>query len=421
MPSFSVPLSGLDASSEALTLIANNLANLNTPGYKSSTSDFTTLFSQSLGNSGDGDPIQVGTGTQVGSVSINFTDGAVNTTGIDSNAAIQGSGFFVVHNGSGQQLYTRAGDFTVASDGFLQTSGGARVYGYPAVNGVVNPNAAISALQVGNGVSSPAKATANLSLGLNLDSTAAVGTTFSDPVQVYDSLGGNHTITATFTKTGTNAWSYNVTLPGADTGAAAPTSLGTGTLNFNSTGQLIPSAVPAPVPPSQDVTLTSAALADGASPINLTWHLFDSLGNSLLTQTAAASAPLSSQQDGTAVGNLLNFTIGSDGMINGSFSNGQSRILGQIALATFANPQGVKAVGGNAFSDSAASGLATIGVPGTGSRGSLQGGAVEQSNVDIASEFANLIQAQRGYEASAHAVTTFDQITQDTINMKAGM
>lgn len=420
MPSFSVPLSGLDASSQALTLIANNLANLNTPGYKASSSDFTTLFSQSLGNSGDGDPIQVGTGTQVGSVSINFTDGAVNTTGIDSNAAIQGSGFFVI-NQNGQQLYTRAGDFTVASDGFLQTSSGARVMGYPAVNGAVNPNGAIGPLQVGNGVSSPAKATGNVSVGLNLDSTAAVGTTFSDPIQVYDSLGGNHTLTATFTKTGTNAWSYDVTLPGADTGSATPTSLGTGTLNFDSTGQLIPSAVPPPVPPSQDVTLSSAALTDGASPLSMTWHLFDGQGNSLLTQTAAASAPLSAHQDGTAVGNLLGFTIGSDGIINGSFSNGESRTLGQIALATFANPQGIKAVGGNAFSDSAASGLATIGVPGTGSRGSLEGGAVEQSNVDIASEFANLIQAQRGYEASAHAVTTFDQITQDSINMKAGM
>jgi flagellar hook protein FlgE len=420
MPSFSVPLSGLDASSQALTLIANNLANLNTPGYKASSSDFTTLFSQSLGNSGDGDPIQVGTGTQVGSVSINFTDGAVNNTGIDSNAAIQGSGFFVI-NDNGQQLYTRAGDFTVASDGFLQTSSGARVMGYPAVNGVVNPNAAVGPLQVGNGVSSPAQATGNLSVGLNLDSTAAVGTTFSDPIQVYDSLGGNHTLTATFTKTGTNAWSYNVTMPGADTGSPTPTSLGTGTLNFDTTGQLIPAGSPPPVPPSQDVTLTSAALTDGASPLSMTWHLFDDQGNSLLTQTAAASAPLSAHQDGTAVGNLLGFTIGSDGIINGSFSNGESRTLGQIALATFANPQGIKAVGGNAFSDSAASGLATIGVPGTGSRGSLQGGAVEQSNVDIASEFANLIQAQRGYEASAHAVTTFDQITQDSINMKAGM
>src|SRR6185312_11029841 len=185
MPSFSVPLSGLDASSQALTLIANNLANLNTTGFKSSSSDFTTLFYQSLGASGDGDPMQIGTGTQVGSVSMNFSDGAVNSTGISSNAAIQGNGMFVIDQ-NGQQMYTRAGDFTVASDGFLQTPSGALVQGYPAVNGVINPNNPIGALQVGNGVTSPARATANLQVGLNLDSGSAVGATFSQPIQVYD-------------------------------------------------------------------------------------------------------------------------------------------------------------------------------------------------------------------------------------------
>lgn len=417
MPSFSVPLSGLDASSQALTLIANNLANLNTTGFKSSSSDFTTLFYQSLGASGDGDPMQIGTGTQVGSVSMNFSDGAVNSTGISSNAAIQGNGMFVIDQ-NGQQMYTRAGDFTVASDGFLQTPSGALVQGYPAVNGVINPNNPIGALQVGNGVTSPARATANLQVGLNLDSGSAVGATFSQPIQVYDSLGGNHTLTATFSKTGTNAWSYNVTLPGADTGSATPTSLGSGTLNFDANGNVIP---PAPGTPVDNISLTSGALANGAAALNMNWHLFDNQGNSLVTQTAATSAPLSSQQDGTASGNLLSFTIESDGTINGAFSNGQTQALGQIVLATFANQQGIKAAGGNAFMDSAAAGLATIGVAGTGSRGQLQGGAVEQSNVDIASEFSNLIQAQRGYEASAHAVTTFDQITQDTINMKAGL
>ena len=416
MASFSVPLSGLNASSQALTVISNNLANLNTPGYKGTTADFTTLFSQSMGESGNGDPIQVGTGTGVGSVSTNFTDGAVNTTGIDSNAAIQGSGFFVVNN-NGQQSYTRAGNFTVSSAGFLQAEDGSQVMGYPAVNGAVNPNGTISPLQVGAGVIIPAKATTNVSLGLNLDSAAAVGTSFSDPVQIYDSLGGSHTITANFSKTAINTWSYDITLPGADTGGTTPTSLGSGTLNFDSNGQLIPAGSPPPVPPSQTVALNSAALADGASALNMSWNLFDAQGNSLLTQTASASAPVSLQQNGAAVGNLLNFTIGSDGMVNGSYSNGQTGILGQIALATFANSQGIKAVGNNDFAASAASGLATIGAPGTGSRGSLQGGAVEQSNVDIASEFASLIQAQQGYEASAKAVTTFDKISMDTINM----
>jgi len=417
MPSFSVPLSGLDASSQALTLIANNLANLNTPGYKASASQFTTLFYQGLGTSGDGDPMQVGTGTQVGSVSMDFTDGAVNPTGIPANAAIQGAGMFVVSK-AGQQLFTRAGDFNVASDGTLQTADGGLVQGYPAVNGVVNPNGPLGSLQVGS-VTSPAIATGNLRLGLNLNSASAVGTSFAQPIQVFDSLGASHTLTATFTKTGANAWGYQVTLPGADTGGTTPTTLASGSVSFDTSGNLVPTT-PGP-PPVENVSLTSAGLADGAAALNINWHLFDTQGTSLITQAAATSAPLSSFQDGTPSGNLLTFTVGSDGLITGSFSNGQTRSLGQIALATFANPQGIQAIGNNNFADTVAAGAPTIGVPGTGSRGQLQGGAIEQSNVDIAAQFANLIQAQRGYEANAHTVTTFDQITQDTINMKAGL
>lgn len=417
MASFSVPLSGLDASSQQLTLIANNLANVNTPGYKSSSSDFSTLFYESLGNSGDGNPIQVGTGTQLGSISMDLSDGAINTTGVASNAAIQGDGMFVV-NKAGQQLYTRAGDFTVAGDGLLETADGAQVLGYPALNGVVNPNAPIGQLQIGNSVSSPAQATSSLKVGLNLDSQSPVGASFADPVQVYDSLGGTHTVTATFTKTAVNTWGYNLTLPGADTGSPTPTSVASGTITFDSNGNVVPTT-PGP-PPVTDIAVTSATLTDGASPINFTWHLFDSSGNSLLTQSAGASAPLSATQDGHASGNLLSFTIGSDGAITGSFSNGQTQILGQLAMATFANSQGIQAVGANSFAESAASGPATIGIPGTGSRGQIEGGAVEQSNVDLAAQFASLIQAQNGYEANAHAVSTFNQIMQTTINMQTG-
>ncbi len=362
--------------------------------------------------------MQVGTGTQVGSVSIDLTDGAVNPTGIPSNAAIQGAGMFVVSK-AGQQLFTRAGDFSVAADGTLQTADGGLVQGYPAVNGVVNSNGALGSLQLGGNVSSPASATANLQVGLNLNSASAVGTTFAQPIQIYDSLGASHTLTATFTKTGANAWGYQVTLPGADTGGTTPTTLASGSVNFNTSGNLVPTT-PGP-PPSENIAIASPALADGAAALTINWNLVDTQGNSLITQTAASSAPLSSHQDGTPSGNLLTFTIGSDGLITGSFSNGQTRSLGQIALATFANPQGIQAIGNNNFADTVAAGNPTIGVPGTGSRGQLQGGAIEQSNVDIAAQFANLIQAQRGYEANAHTVTTFDQITQDTINMKAGL
>lgn len=414
MPSFSVPLSGLNASSQELTLISNNLANLNTPGFKSSSSQFSTLFYQTLGDSGDGDPMQVGTGTQVGAISMDMNDGAVQATGIPANMAIQGGGMFVVNN-NGQQMFTRAGNFQVAGNGLLEAPDGALVQGYQAINGVVNPNGPTGSLNLSSAVVNPPRATANVTMTLNLNSQTAVGGTYSQPIQVYDSLGGTHTLTATFTKTGTNAWSYVVTLPGADTGSGTPTTMASGNLTFNTSGDLIPSN--GSNPPSQTVTLTSGALADGGAGFNIGWQLFTPQGGSMLTQAAAASAPLSTTQDGVASGTLVSFNIGSDGTITGSFSNGQSATLGQVVLATFANNQGLEAVGANNFLSTAASGLATIGVPGTGSRGTVQGGSVEQSNVDIAAQFASLIQAQQSYEASAKAVTTFNQVTQDTLNM----
>ena len=415
MASFSIPLSGLNASSQELSVIANNLANINTPGYKSSSAQFSSLFYQNLGTSGNGDPMQVGTGAQLGSVTMDMTDGAPSATGVNSNAAVQGSGMFVLNN-NGQQLFTRAGNFTVSNQGYLMAPDGSLVQGYPAPNGVVNTNAPLGSLQVGSGVTTPATATSNIQVGVNLNSQSAVGTSYSDPVQVYDSLGATHTLTETFTKTGTDTWSYAVTLPGADTGATSPTTLASGTLNFDTNGNVIP-----PTPGVDNVTLTSGALSNGAAALNMTWHLFNSTGNSLITQTASASAPLSSQQDGGAPGNLLNFNIQPDGTIEGSFSNGQTKSLGQIVLANFANPQGLQGLGNNEFQATVGSGAANIGTPGAGGLGQLTGGSIEQSNVDIAAEFSNLIQAQNSYTASAKAVTVFNQVTQTAINMQTGL
>ncbi len=415
MASFSIPLSGLNSSSQELSLIANNLANINTPGYKAASANFSTLFYQNLGTSGNGDPMQVGTGAQLGSVTVDTTDGAPSATGVNSNAAIQGSGMFVV-NDNGQQLYTRAGNFTVSNAGFLVTANGSLVQGYPAVNGVVNPNAPLGALQVGSGLTTPATATSNIQIGLNLNSQSAVGTSYSDPIQVYDSLGATHTLTATFTKTGTDAWSYAVTLPGADTGGTSPTTLASGSMNFDTSGNVIP-----PTPGSDTIALSSAALSNGAAALNINWNVLNGSGGSLVTQTASASAPLSSHQDGGATGNLLNFNIQSDGTIEGSFSNGQTKSLGQIALADFPNVQGLQGVGNNAFQATVGSGAPNVGVPGAGALGQLTGGSIEQSNVDIAAEFSTLIQAQNSYQASAKAVTAFNQMVQTTMTMQTGL
>src|SRR5271156_4217944 len=226
MPSFSIPLSGLTAESTALSTIANNLANQNTTGYKDKAVLFSDLFYQNIGTTGSGDPIQVGAGTQVGSMPSLFTQGSVSATGVPTDVAIQGTGFFAVQNADGTIDYTRAGDFSVDKNNFLVTSEGQQVLGYPAVNGVVNSGAGIVPLQLGAGTISPPTATANADIAANLNASSALGTTFSTPVTIYDSLGAAHTLTYNFTSTGPNTWSYSLNVPPADlnsVGGVAPT------------------------------------------------------------------------------------------------------------------------------------------------------------------------------------------------------
>jgi flagellar hook protein FlgE len=199
MSAFSIPLSGLMATSQSLNSIANNLANLNTDGYKNQTLDFASVFNQMQGTSGNGDPIQVGDGVQVAGAVANFTNGNVDSTGVSSNMALQGNGFFVVQNGSGAD-YTRDGDFTVNSQGQLCTEGGQLVLGYPAVNGVVQSGAALAPITVNQANNIPAVATTSFQMTTNLDATATVGTTYSAPMTVYDSLG-NRTISPSITPT----------------------------------------------------------------------------------------------------------------------------------------------------------------------------------------------------------------------------
>jgi flagellar hook protein FlgE len=430
MPSFSIPLSGLTASSEALSTTANNLANLNTIGYKDEHIQFADLFYQNFGTNGAGDPIQQGAGVTVAAKPSDFTQGNVTPTGVSTDVAIQGNGFFVVEK-NGVRSYTRAGNFEVGTDNLLKTVGGQHVLGYPAVNGAVNTSGGLTALALGAGTVSPATVTANVSLTSNLDATAAVGSTYSTQATIYDSLGGSHNITFTYTKSATNTWTYDATIPAADiTGATAPVSVASGSVIFNGDGTLKsitptggtasltnPAITVPPVPPVTNPITPQTVFADGANQLTFAWHVANA-GVGLLTQLAGPNSTASIQQDGTSSGTLQNFNIGSDGTITGSFSNGKTATIGQIALASFADEQGLSHTGNNDFTPTLASGQPTVGGPGTGGLGSISGGALEQSNVDIASEFAALIVAQRSYEANARVVTTFDQVAQATIALK---
>jgi flagellar hook protein FlgE len=323
---------------------------------------------------------------------------------------IQGNGYFIASS-NGEAVYTRAGNFSVGSNGQLLTSDGSTVQGYPALNGVVNPNAPLGSLTISTGTSNPPNPTSSVQLSLNLNSDTAVGGTFSTSVAVFDSLGGSHVLTYNFTKTAANAWNYGITIPAVDVGAVgAPVVVKAGTLTFNGAGQL--------TAPAANVTgNTITGFADGAKNLTFSWNLFDANGNSQLTQVSGPSATSGTQQDGFASGSLVSYLIGSDGTIQGTFSNGQTSALGRIALASFANQQGLVRKGSNQFLASLSSGQADVGTPGTGGRGTLSGGALEQSNVDIATQFAQLIVAERSYQANAKSVTTFDQITQTTINL----
>jgi len=410
MPVFSIPLSGLNSSSAALANIANNLANLNTVGFKEESTLFKDLYYQTIGSTGSGDPIQSGAGSAVDEVASNFTPGNVQTTGVNRDVAIGGDGFFVVEN-NGVLSYTRAGNFSIAKDGTLVTSDGAQVMGYPAVSGQISQMQGLSAMNVGSGFFSPPHATSGVNLTTNLDAGAAKGDVYPTPITVYDSLGQKHDLTFTFTSSGAGQWDYDISIPGSDVGStAASVSLGTGKLTFDGGGNL--------VNPAADVKgIQIPSFANGAAAMSFDWKLYNG-SSSTLTQVASPSSTTAASQDGYTSGSLQDFAIGSDGVIEGTFSNGKSIALGQLVLANFPNVQGLVREGGNVFQSSLASGAAAIGAPGTGGRGTLSGGALELSNVDIASEFAQLITAQRSFEANARTITTFDEITQDTINLK---
>jgi len=407
MPNFSIPLSGLIASDTALATISNNLANLNTVGYKDTSVNFQDMFYNLLGLNGSGDQLQVGSGVSVSTINTDFSGGSVQSTGVNTDVAITGNGFFVVQNGA-NTYYTRAGDFTQNANGSLVTADGCQVMGYPATNGVVNTTGGLQPIQVQDGMINPPNATSTVSIQANLSSDTAVGGSYNTSVTVYDSLGTSHVLSVDFTRTATG-WSYNATLPSSDIsgGTGTNTTVQSGALTFDSSGTLT-STTP--------IAFSIPKLADGAGTLKFNWNLTSPAGAGLITQVSGASATSATNQDGYASGTLTNFSIGSDGTITGAFTNG-TKVLGQITLANFSNLQGLTKQGDSNYAATISSGSAVVGAPGTASLGSLTGGSLELSNVDMSQEFSNLIIAERGFQANAKSVTTFDQIAQDTINL----
>lgn len=407
MPSFSIALTGLEADSVALDSIGNNLANLNTTAFKNQTTSFSDLFYQNIGSTGSGDALQVGLGTQVSGTNTDFSQGSLTTTTSSTDVALNGNGFFVVNQDGLEQL-TRAGNFQLDQSGNLQTTTGDGVMGYAATNGVVNTNTPLTTLQIPVDETQAAQATGNFGITANLDAATAVGGTFSSTITMYDSLGTSHAATVNFTKTADNTWNYSISLPSGD--ATGTPVNNTGTLTFSPSGALL-------TPAANVAGIKFPGLTDGANDMSFNWNLYNAAGAPQIGQTVGTSTATASAQDGFASGSYQSFSVDSAGVISAGFSNGQTQTVGQIAVASVTNPEGLTVEGGNNYQTTAASGAASVGAPGAGGRGSIEDDTLEQSNVDISTEFANLIVAQRAFEANAKTVTTFDTVTDETINM----
>jgi flagellar hook protein FlgE len=412
--SFSTALSALDATSTAIDVVGNNLANMNSTGFKTSDVSFSNLVTQSLG-AGLG-TTQVGFGTATPLTNADFSQGAIQTSGGLLNGAISGSGFFVVQDPAGNTEYTRAGNFLTDASGNLMTASGDFVQGWTAAGptvGTIDTNGPVGNIVVPVGSLKAPVPTSTMSESLNL-SSAAIPTTeaFSTPLTIFDSLGTSHVLTLSFTNTGPNTWSYSANLPASDCADGLADQVATGTMGFNTDGTMDFTATTSPI------TFTIPALTDGAAAGGtVTWNLQNTNGSGMITQFNQASASSSSSQNGTAAAELTSVGLGDGGTILAQYSDGSQQIVGQVALASIRNPDSLIANGNNNYMLSELSATPNIGVPGTGGRGDIQGGSLESSNVDIATEFTNLIVYQRSYEAAGKVVTTADQMSQDTINL----
>lgn len=411
--SFSTALSALGAHTTAVDVVGNNLANLNTPGYKASVVSFSDLVTQSLG-AGLG-TTQVGFGVARPTTIRQFSQGAIQASSGPLDVAIQGDGFLVVEDpNTSAQLYTRGGNLQVNKAGQLVTATGFRVQGWNEVNGVLDTTQPATDVFVPVGSLRTPVATQNISFDLNLDAAGTAGppaTTFTSSIEVFDSLGVSHVVSVQFEKTATpGEWGYSLSFPDAD--VTSPVTPVTGTIQFNSSGKLqTPDALTAP--PSIVIT----GLNSGAADMTVNWNLWNCLAPRL-TQYSQPSAVAANAQDGFGAAQLIRVGIGDGGVVLAQYSNGQQVGVGRLAMCSVRNPESMIAVGNNNYQLSARSALPAIGVAGTGGRGQILGGSVEFSTVDIAREFTNLIVLQRGYQANARVVTAVDEISQETINLK---
>lgn len=403
-------ISGLNANSLAMSVIGDNIANINTPSFKGNRASFASVLSQSLaGSTGN----EVGRGVQLWGISSSWNQGAVETTSNPTDLAINGKGFFTVRDSNdGSIFYTRAGAFNFDDLGNLINPDGLIVQGYEAAN--VNPDGtftlgSITDINVPQASTTPPQATTEFRMDLNLDAGAAVGDTYTTTLTAYDSLGNTIPVTITFTNAGPGAWTAAASIPpSAGTGAT----ISDPNFTFDANGNLTAPAAD----PTASLTLTNGS----ASPQVFTWDIYDDSNVSLgdITGYASPSVTAFQTQDGFTSGSLRGVSVDEDGVVTGSYSNGQLVPLYQVVLADFPSYWGLGKMGDNLYAESRASGQPIPGTAGTASLGSISPSALEGSNVDLATEFVKMITAQRAFQANSRVITTSDEILSELINLK---
>ncbi len=420
--------SGLRSHSEAIGVTGDNIANVNTVGFKGSRAVFQDILGRSI--AGGNAPPQAGAGSRLAHVQQMWSQGALVTTEVQTDLSITGNGFFVVEGNSGGmngRFYTRAGQFHLDDSGTLVNADNLHLQGYQA-DETGQISGTLGDLIVGGGGTIPATVTTSAALSANLDSNAVVpaawdatdptGTSnFSTSVTVYDSLGAGHELTVYFRNQGANAWEWHAMVDGGELvggTAGTPTEGADGTLTFTSNGELDTETV--------NASSWSFVNATGAQAIAFDFgtSITTDTGTGLdgTTQFASPSTVNEISQDGFAAGSVSAFTIADDGVITGVFSNGQRRTLGQVAVSNFASVDGLARAGNNLWLETGESGQALIGAAESGGRGAVTSGALEQSNVDLGREFVNLISYQRGFQANTRVITTADEMYSDLVALK---
>ncbi|MFJ5445694.1 flagellar hook protein FlgE [Methylobacillus methanolivorans] len=411
---FQQGLSGLNAAAKSIEVIGNNVANASTVGFKQSRTEFADVYANSLGG---GNASKIGIGTKIAAVTQQFTQGNISNSQNPLDVAINGNGFFRMSD-NGTISYGRNGQFQLSKDGYIQNASGQRLTGYSVVNGVVQTGA-LSELRIDAADLAP-QATTSITGPLNLDSRADIldpadfdindPTTYSHstPIEVFDSLGNSHAVqlyylksNVTTTPTATTTWTIMASADGVQT----PVGGSVGTVTFTGSG-INPTFTPA------NLNISVPVGTGGLTPMSVSVNLAGS------TQFANSFNESDLGQDGYGAGRLSSFSVGADGSILGRYSNGQSAVLGQVALVNFRNLNGLQPLGDNLWAETSESGPPMVGTANSGGLGVLQSYRLEDSNVDLTAELVNMITAQRVYQANAQTIKTEDQIMQTLVNLR---